>query len=703
MVHIVSWNVASWPTALSLITERHGSLDAFLASHRIDILALQEVKMQTAVIESALVPRPASAASREPMPLNPKGFESFWAPARAQNTGSKSTSKGFNGVATLAGSGWTAKAERDPLQVPKLDAEGRCVLTYHGSFAIFNVYIPYSGMGSERLPFKVRFLRALRRRMQAVRAEGYAVLLLGDLNIQRRLVDVHPDSRRVDVTKVLSDATAAAAAAAPAPLVDDTDGSEFLAAAAAAAPASLADGAERSEYLAAAAQLQQHWPAVQALLQSRVAEPAQIRTSGNGRTVDRWRLFATPPGGGSRVQLGSPFGSKDEAMGEVGSAYRVDEKCVTDEETREVFVARPANSMRADQLQECLTKACNVVWSPQRLAAVVAAAGSASSAAVCREWLNSIIQEDGMVDSFAELEPTAQGRYTCWSQYLNERYNDNAGSRIDYCLADRGFFDAHIVRPSADVLYNPTPPPETPGHKATDSAECAAQAATAAGLWQQAGYDGSGIPDGGKVAYDSQFREPHTGMIYTPPAFSDHIAVSLLLSDQTLRPPGVKQAARDQATMLSTPYRKQRRMDSFFAASKPKASDAVPSSASSSSSSSGAAAAAATSGGAAPAKSRGLDRWVSKGRCETKTKAGGAPTGAASNTNGNGAATRRKRDESDTGGGAVGQDSQTAPAKRKQTQAATTSSQGRGNGNGNSRSGKASRNQGSITAFFKKS
>lgn len=97
----------------------------------------------------------------------------------------------------------------------------------------------------------------------------------------------------------------------------------------------------------------------------------------------------------------------------------MDEHSVADEETGEVFIARAAETMRADQLQECLGKV-GCVWSAAQLGAVVARAGSPGGAAVCRDWLCSLVDDDGMVDSFAALEPNAQGRYTCWSQYLNQ-------------------------------------------------------------------------------------------------------------------------------------------------------------------------------------------------------------------------------------------------------------------------------------------
>jgi hypothetical protein len=45
---------------------------------------------------------------------------------------------------------------------------------------------------------------------------------------------------------------------------------------------------------------------------------------------------------------------------------------------------------------------------------------------------------------------------------------------------------------------------------------------------------GGGLEDAPQWAYDHHFRPPATGMVYTPPQYSDHIAVSLLLRAEAL-------------------------------------------------------------------------------------------------------------------------------------------------------------------------
>ena len=73
MVHIVSWNVASWPTALEMIIQQHGSLESWLQRHQVDILALQEVKVllwrahETRGPEIVFTDKPAG----DPIPARP--------------------------------------------------------------------------------------------------------------------------------------------------------------------------------------------------------------------------------------------------------------------------------------------------------------------------------------------------------------------------------------------------------------------------------------------------------------------------------------------------------------------------------------------------------------------------------------------------------------------------------------------------------
>ena len=49
--------------------------------------------------------------------------------------------------------------------------------------------------------------------------------------------------------------------------------------------------------------------------------------------------------------------------------------------------------------------------------------------------MDGLIEEDGMVDTFRKRHREAEGRYTCFNQYTNRRY-ENEGARIDYILVD---------------------------------------------------------------------------------------------------------------------------------------------------------------------------------------------------------------------------------------------------------------------------
>ena len=189
-----------------------------------------------------------------------------------------------------------------------------------------------------------------------------------------------------------------------------------------------------------------------------------------------------------------------------------------------------------------------------------------------------------MVDSFARLQPEAQGRYTCWCQYTNSRYIDNTGARIDYCLVDSAFWDAHAVKPNPVGLYTPSTcqrqmtagaasvnTQRSEGSVDPNSFLAAKAAATAGQRWRPAAFDGTGIPNASQEVYESQFRPAHTGMIYTPPSYSDHIAVSLLIRNiAPLSDIKLSKACSDKRSRASQPFKRQQRLENFFRVKRPR-------------------------------------------------------------------------------------------------------------------------------------
>ena len=65
------------------------------------------------------------------------------------------------------------------------------------------------------------------------------------------------------------------------------------------------------------------------------------------------------------------------------------------------------------------------------------------------------------------------------------------------------------------------------------------------------------------TTHDRQFVARHTGIIYTPPHASDHVAVSLLLDDAAVSPRPLA-LALDEPTRACS-FRPQKSISSFFA------------------------------------------------------------------------------------------------------------------------------------------
>lgn len=253
------------------------------------------------------------------------------------------------------------------------------------------------------------------------------------------------------------------------------------------------------------------------------------------------------------VSLGSPFESEARAQ----RAYNLKHRTVHDDVTGDVFVVRGADETYVSDLVDLLARYFPSQPKPDDsvMRELSLLFGEPVSSPPCREWLESLLQEDGMVDTFAELHPDALDRFTCWDQYRNRRYF-NEGTRIDYVLVDELYFKQHVAPVPLEPLY---------GIEDSDylSRAAAQRAATSHGKWKPAPFDGSGIVDGSQADYDSQFFRPHTGMVYTPPQYSDHIGVSALLN---VKPePDLSRSKRfNKATRKSQPHAQQKRISNFF-------------------------------------------------------------------------------------------------------------------------------------------
>jgi hypothetical protein len=221
------------------------------------------------------------------------------------------------------------------------------------------------------------------------------------------------------------------------------------------------------------------------------------------------------------------------------------------------------------------------------------------------QWLYRLVEENNLVDTFVEARPYIKNsRFTCWEQYTNRRYA-NEGSRIDMILLDAHWWDdcGVVGRELSGFDKMPIPPcmgdpfkvkvteltsqrksrssysirnmqvNEYP-HKYPDpvQAQAALLACTANNLFIPAPFAGGGIPSAIPAAYEHQFGSPHTGIIYTPPEFSDHVAIAVCLrrssgdeqQEQKTHLLGSLQVATDVETRFTQPYRKQQSITSMF-------------------------------------------------------------------------------------------------------------------------------------------
>ncbi|XP_022841646.1 DNA-(apurinic or apyrimidinic site) lyase 2 isoform X2 [Olea europaea var. sylvestris] len=201
---IVTYNVNGLRPRVS----QFGSLLKLLDSLDADIICFQETKLSRQELRADLA--------------RAEGYESFFSCTRTSDKGRT----GYSGVATFcrvksafsskevalplsAEEGFTGLLEnfsgyasrRDDSVVEglegfsvdellKVDREGRCIITDHGHFVLFNVYGPRAECDdTERIQFKFNFFKILQRRWDCLLCRGRRVFVVGDLNIAPGAID----------------------------------------------------------------------------------------------------------------------------------------------------------------------------------------------------------------------------------------------------------------------------------------------------------------------------------------------------------------------------------------------------------------------------------------------------------------------------------------------------------------------------------
>jgi exonuclease III len=605
---ILSWNIAGLKTSASRIVQHYGGLESYFRDrHHADIVCLQEHKIAKSVLTDRSIPSivlgggyhrggsnhhhhkrqkktSSDAATTADIAAAVAGsqYESFWSCCTDDRH------KGLNGVVTYARIGTVRRASASPLtmmssknnnnnngnnngnnQEEDWNAHGRCLLTDHGSFVLFNVYVPCSSGAS-----KIKFLRALRRAMQRERSEnGRAVILVGDLNISSRRDDICWKWRSVFINDILTKV---------AELRSDNDSRKSQAAAAAEhTTAAQTDHRETNERLDDLPQwmidVATHWPTIQRLLELKTAILTKTTNPTTGETFDKYRVVVPVVeniGRCRNVYLGSYETTPTACLGR----YDFTERSYHDDELNQSVIYCEANTVEVEILGELMFKLVGLpAWNMNnnddattlllRQIADDPTYVGCNRASPASQWLQSVLVEDDMVDAFAHLFPNAQGRFTCWNQNKNCRYV-NEGARIDYTLLDRSLLPylrcgnnnpLAVTGDSNDDDNNDTTDDDRSRLVYTEAA--ALQAATAAGQFQPVGYHGGGMIEASQQALDTQFAtEPHTGLVYTPPTFSDHIGVSLCLDDQinAAAAPPLELDPSDVETRRAQPHKQQK-------------------------------------------------------------------------------------------------------------------------------------------------
>jgi AP endonuclease-2 len=220
MVRITTWNVNGIrnPFGYKPWSEKR-TFSAMFDILEADIVIMQELKIQRKDLNDDMVlvpgwdcyfslPKHKKGMRRCPTPVRHvlimQGYsgvgiytrQSVCAPIRAEEgilgvlcpPGSSTPYRELPADACIGGYPTALQFEQVGVDPAALDAEGRCVVVEFPAFVLFGVYSPANSNGL-RDDFRIGFLMALETRIRNLATMGKNVVLTGDLNISRDLID----------------------------------------------------------------------------------------------------------------------------------------------------------------------------------------------------------------------------------------------------------------------------------------------------------------------------------------------------------------------------------------------------------------------------------------------------------------------------------------------------------------------------------